>query len=92
MKLYDLHSAPFDFQAGAFLKFATSAALADFDDREVENGGVVYVESYRDYFQKIVESPAPAASPNLIVPTSTGNAAIPMEKAKRMASSLSTIA
>ena len=73
MKLYDFHSTPFDFQAGAFLKFATSAALADYDDRLVENGGVVFVESYRDYFQKIVESPAPAAASGTIVPTSTGD-------------------
>ncbi len=73
MKLYDFHSTPFDFQAGAFLKFATSAALADYDDRLVENGGVVFVESYRDYFQKIVESPAPVAASGTIVPTSTGD-------------------
>lgn len=73
MKLYDFHSTPFDFQAGAFLKFATSAALADYDDRLVENGGVVFVESYRDYFQKVVESPAPAAASGTIVPTSTGD-------------------
>jgi len=73
MKLLDLHSTPFNFQAGAVLSIASEAALAAFDDRQYENGGVVYVETYRDYFQKIVESPAPAAAPNTIVPTATGD-------------------
>ena len=73
MKLFDLHSTPFNFQAGGVLALANSAVLLAFDDRGVENGGIVYVETYRSYFQKILASPAPAQVADLIFPTATGD-------------------
>lgn len=73
MKLYDLHSIPFEFEQGGVLPFATMAALGAYDDAAISEGGLVWVESFRDYCQKIVESPAPAAVDAMVVPTATGD-------------------
>ncbi len=73
MKLYDLHSIPFEFELGGVLGFATMTALGAYDDAAVADGGLVWVASFRDYCQKIVESPAPAAVDAMVVPTASGD-------------------
>ena len=74
-KLYDLHSIPFDFEPGALTPIASGTLLAAYDDVAIPSGGAVYVDTYRDIFMKLVESPAPAAVDDLIIPTASGDGA-----------------
>lgn len=69
--LYDLHSIPFTLDGAGMLSVEDAAALAAYDDAAISSGGLAYVQTYRDYFQK-----APGAVPALtatIIPTASGD-------------------
>lgn len=74
-RLYDLHSTSFDFNPGAALPFADIAALAAFDDRQIDDGGIAYTTTVRAPWTKRVVSPAPAGDGITIVPTASGDGA-----------------
>lgn len=72
MKLYDLHSIPFEFELGGVQSIATFAALESFDDSAVANGGIVFVETFRDYFQKVTGT-VPVSDDATQAPTFSGD-------------------
>ncbi len=67
-RLYDLHSTSFDFNPGAALPFADIAALAAFDDRQIDDGGIAYTTTVRAPWTKRVVSPAPAGDGIRLIP------------------------
>lgn len=71
-KLYDLHSIPFEYELGGVQSLATFAALESFDDTAVANGGIVFVETFRDYFQKVVGA-VPVSDDATVAPTHSGD-------------------
>lgn len=71
MRLYDLHAIPFTVPAGGMVSVENAAALAAYDDTEVSDGSLAYVQTYRDYFQK-VPGPVPALT-DTTIPTDSGD-------------------
>lgn len=74
-KLYDLHSVPFDFAPGGTIALADVAALAAYDDSEVDAGGFAYTTTLRSPWFKLVISPAPAGDNITTVATASGDGA-----------------
>lgn len=76
---FDQHSLPITVGAGSVgtgvLTIADAAALAAYDDTTLDNGALAFVETYKDYFQKIDTSKPIPANPNVVIPASSGNAA-----------------
>ena len=69
--LYDLHAIPFSLDGAGMLSVEDAAALAAYDDAAISSGGLAYVQTYRDYFQKV-----PGAVPALTsttIPTASGD-------------------
>lgn len=59
--------------AGTMRTVSNVAALAALNDATMLAGTLVYVATVRAYFQKVVESPAPASDGITVVPTASGD-------------------